>query len=149
MPTFNDSENLPPFIPEGDYIFTVTGYERRISQGAKTAGADVYALTLAFDGGGRVFSDLIDTPALQFKIDTFLKSAGIRLAKGEAFYFDQDEANANNARFINPIGLRGWCRLSIEEYKGIKRNKVAIYYTNLEKLAPVKLETASEEEIPF
>ena len=49
MPTFNDSENLVPFVPEGDYVFCVTEVDQAISAGGKTAGATKYELTLEID----------------------------------------------------------------------------------------------------
>lgn len=163
MPTFNDSENLIPFVPEGDYVFTVTEFNQAISAGGKTAGATKYELTLEVelkDGarGPRVFENLIDHSATAWKIDTFLKSAGVTLAKGEAFEFNVADAEASGARFVEPLGLRGWCRLVVEEYpanSGKRRNKVATFYTNKAKLPARVIEAPRAEagvegvDVPF
>ncbi len=47
--TFNDSENIVPFVPQGDYIFCVTGFTQAISAGGKTAGATKYELALEIE----------------------------------------------------------------------------------------------------
>lgn len=164
MPTFNDSENLIPFVPEGDYVFCVTEFGQAISAGGKTAGATKYELALEIelkDGarGPRVFENLIDHPATAWKIDTFLKSAGVVLPKGAAFEFNADDAASNGAQHVPPLGLRGWCRLVVEEYpanSGKRRNKVATFYTNKPKLparviAPPAPDASAVdgEDIPF
>lgn len=163
MPTFNDSENLIPFVPEGDYVFTVTEFSQAISAGGKTAGSTKYELALEIelkDGarGPRVFENLIDHALTAWKIDTFLKSAGVTLAKGEAFEFNAEDAEAHRAKFVQPLGLRGWCRLGVEEYpvnSGKKRNKVATFYTNRAKLSSKVIEAPRAEkavegtDVPF
>jgi hypothetical protein len=166
MPTFNDSDNLPTHVPEGDYIYTVTGFEQKISAGGKTAGATKYSLTLeietrAGERGPKCFENLIDHASTNWKIDTFLKSAGVTLSKGQGFEFNADDAAASGASFVEPVGLRGWCRLIVEEYplnSGKRRNKVAVFYTNKAKVparvaAPAPAAPAaggiSDEDVPF
>ena len=153
MPKFNDSENIPPLLPEGDYVFCVTDFDSKISQGAKTRGSDMFELTLAIEPTGKqVYDNLIDHSTCGWKIDTFLKSAGVKLAKGESFEFRQDLANANAVKWVNPLGLRGWCRLVQEELppkegrKALTVNKVATYYTDKAKISARVVE---EEEKPF
>jgi hypothetical protein len=169
MPTFNDSENLVPFVPEGDYVFCVTEFDQGISAGGQTAGCTKYELTLEVelkDGarGPRVFENLIDDShrggqsKCAWKIDTFIKSAGVTLPKGAAFEFNADDAASNGAHHVPPLGLRGWCRLVVEEYpanSGKRRNKVATFYTNKPKLPARVIETrrtddgVDGEDIPF
>lgn len=153
MPVFNDSQNIPPVVPEGDYVFCVVGFECGISSGGKTAGSDKYDVELEIEPSGkRVTEFLIDHPSCSWKIDTFLKSCGIQLAKGEAFEFREDIASATGVRWVNPLGLRGHCRLYVEEYtpKGgtekRKANKVAVFYTDRPKLEPRAI---SEADVPF
>lgn len=143
MPTFNDSNNIPPVLPEGDYIFCVTGFECRISQGQKTRGCDQYEIELEIEPSGKKVTDILtDHPSCAWKIDTFIKSAGIRMAKGMAFEFRADLAKRNNVPFVNPMGLRGWCRLIQDQLppregkneKPLTVNKVAAYYTDKPKL---------------
>lgn len=161
MPTFNDSENIAKFVPEGDYTFTVTEFDQAISQGGKTSGSTRYALTLEVDlpsgsRGPRVFESLIDHASTAWKIDTFLKSAGVALAKGEGFEFNEGDARKHRAKFVNPIGLRGWCRLVVEEYpanSGKKKNRVSTFYTNKAKLpalvAAPQATVIDAEDVPF
>ena len=147
MPKFNDSENQAPIQPDGDYIFRVIEFSSGISAGSKTRGSDDYKLTLELEpSGAKVNERLIDHPSCDWKIDTFLKSAGVQIAKGAAFEFQENRAIASGVPFINPIGLRGWCRIHTETYakkgepaedKGKwtgKSNKVAIFYTDKPKL---------------
>jgi hypothetical protein len=153
MPKFNDSENIPALLPEGDYVFTVIGFECKISQGAKTRGSDQFEVEITIaPAGKRVIETLTDHPSCDWKIDTFLKSAGIKLAKGESFEFRKDMAEKSGVKWINPLGLRGWCRLFVEEYEknGQKRktNNVATFYTDKAKLEAVVIEVP-EDEKPF
>jgi hypothetical protein len=159
MPVFNDSSNIPPLLPDGDYVFTVKAFEIAISQGAKTRGSEKYELDLAIEPTGKpVFENLIDHPSTNWKIDCFLKSAGVTIAKGERYEFRQDVAKDSGCRWVNPIGLRGWCRLSQEQLpprdnkpgeKPMTINKVAMFYTDKPKLAPVRVEQPEEEDKPF
>ena len=159
MPTFNDSEARLPFQPEGDYVWCVIEFGSKISSGGKTAGSDLYEVTLEIEPkGSRCFESLIDHEATAWKIDTFLKSAGVKIAKGEAFDFRKDvveNANAAEAnekkpmKWVNPLGLRGWCHLVVEEYNGKKRNKVAIFYTDKAKLPPRVIAAPATDDAPF
>lgn len=152
MPTFNDSENKVPFVPEADYILCVTDFEIGISNGSKTSGCEKYDVTFEVEGkGSKCFEQLIDHPNNIWKIDTFLKSAGITLKKGESYSFNKAEAEEKGIRWINPIGLRMWARLHVEEYspKGStekrKKNKVSCFYTDKAKLPPNKELQEAEE----
>jgi hypothetical protein len=143
MPVYNDNTNTPELIPSGDYIFTVKKFECGISNGAKTNGSDKYEFELEIEGKGRtVLESLIDHPSCAWKLDCFLKCCGITIAKGESYEFRQDLAQANDRRWVNPIGLRGWCSVVVEEYtrrdgKKFKYNKIGVFYTDKEKLAPI------------
>lgn len=156
MPVFQDSENVAPLVPQGDYTLTVEKFEIGISKGGKTAGAETYKLELTVDGHGtRVYENLIDAPQTFWKIDTFLKSAGVRhLKKGQAFSFRKDEAERNGWQWVNPIGLRVHARLVQEQLPAKDGrppktvNKVAAFYTDREVLPPRRVETP-EEEKPF
>jgi len=156
MPIFNDAENKQPnvIVPDGDYIFKVIGFATAISKGAKTAGSDVFDLTLEIENapGTTVWESLIDHESTGWKLDCFIKSAGVQLDKGEGYSFMKSEAAQKKWRWINPFGLRGWCRITSEEYTGARdgkkhtKNRVAIFYTDKPKLSQVEIE---EENIPF
>lgn len=152
MPVFNDAENRDfKIVPEDDYIFRVTDFTSGLSKGGKTSGSPNYEADLLLEGQDATIPEhLIDHPSCAWKLDTFLKSAGIQLKKGENYEFQEDKARELDVRFINPIGLRGWCRVRIEEYQKKngttgKANKVAIFYTNKEKLPAL----VTEEDQPF
>lgn len=145
MPTYNDNTNQPTLLPPGDYIFTVEEFECGISKGGKTSGSDKYDMKLKIESGqstGIVRDNLIDHPSCNWKMDCFLKCCGVQIAKGESYEFRHDLSQANDVRWVNPIGLRGWANVIVEDYvtasgKPGKSNRVAIYYTDKEKLTPV------------
>lgn len=147
MPTFKNAENVVAVLhPEGDYQFEVVKLEVGQSTGANTNGSDKYELTLRIEPtGGRVFETLIDHPSCDWKIDCLLKSAGIVMATNESFEFDPERAAAAGVAWVDAVGLRGWCKLIVEEYTPNnapagapkkKKNKVAVFYTDRPKLAP-------------
>lgn len=142
MPTFNDSEAIQ-LLPSCDAKWTVTDFTIGISKGQKTRGSEQYEVHLSLktaDGAqGRTRENLIDHASCAWKIDTFLKSGGVNLVKGQRFSFRADEAARDGIAWINPVGLRGWCRVVVEVFerqdktKG-ESNKIATFYTDREKL---------------
>ena len=142
MPTFKNQENQTHVLhPEGDYHFTVTGLETGIQSGSgKTVGSPFWELKLAIDKGGVVYEKLIDHPTCDWKIDTFLKCTNAAPPVGVAFEFDADAAASAGIHWIDPIGLRGTCRLIVEEYtkqgttEKRKINRVGTFYTDKPKL---------------
>lgn len=165
MPVFNDSENRVAVLhEEGDYVFRVASVKFGISGGGKTNGCPTYELSLLIEKtGGTVFETLIDADSTAWKIDVFLKSSGVYLPKGVAFEFDRERAEADGVRWVNAVGLRGWCRLSLEAVtdrdgkpklengKPKLRNRVSVFYTDRPKLpavqpAPTPTPAASGEE---
>lgn len=143
MPVYTDQTNKPALLPEGDHIFEVTKFECGISNGGKTSGSDKYEVTLRIEPQGNTIKEnLIDHESCAWKLDCFLKCCGVTIAKGERYEFRQDLAAANNCRWINPVGFRGWCRVIQEHYttkdgKPGTSNKLGIFYTDKEKLAPI------------
>lgn len=155
MPVFNDSDSIPALLPEGDYVFWVAGLECKISNGKKTCGCDQFALELRIEPTNKpVYETLTDHPSCSWKIDTFLKSAGVRLAKGEAYDFREEVARASGVKFVNPLGLRGWCHLIEDtlppkpDRKPLTINKVGVFYTDKPKLEPKAVE-GKDENTPF
>lgn len=142
MPVYTDQTNAPSLLPEGDYIFEVTDYEVGMAKGAKTAGSDIYILKLNIEGKGNTIEErLIDHPSTLWKMDCFLKCCGVEILKGESYEFRKQIAEGTGVRFVKLEGLRGWCRIVVESY--VKRdnsegkaNRVAIFYTDKEKLKP-------------
>lgn len=156
MPTFNDSNNIPALLPEADYVFCVVGFDCMISKGKETGGSDLFEVELEIEPSGKtVYERLIDHKSTSWKIDTFLKSAGIQLKKGESFEFREDKAKSLGIRWINPLGMRGWCRITVEPYiktnadgskQEKKANKIAMFYVDKPKLQPREI---VEEDKPF
>lgn len=156
MPVFKDSNNIPPLLPEGDYVFCVVEFDSKISNGPKTRGSEQYELTLEIEPTGkRVFEILTDHPSTNWKIDCFLKAAGVKLAKNESFEFREDVARSSNVTFVDPLGLRGWCRLIQDQLppregkSAMTVNKVQVFYTDKAKVERRPMEETPEEERPF
>jgi hypothetical protein len=158
MPVFNDSEaKVFTLLPDGDYVWRCTEFEIGIMTGGKTNGSEKYSLKLGIEGKDcEIFETLIDHKSVAWKIDTFLKSGGVQLAKGESFEFRADLAQEKKVRWINPLGLRGWCRLYTDNYTKRdgspgKSNKVEVFYTDKPKLAPARIEVepTAQDDIPF
>lgn len=154
MPVFNDQTEIMPVVPEGDYIFTVTSFDCGVSTGSKTAGSDNYKMAVDLHDpttkkSGRSNEVLTDHPSCSWKIDCFVKSAGVQVKKGEAFEFRADIAKQKGVKFVNPEGLRGWCHVIVEEYekrdktKG-QSNKISIFYTDRPKLEPIEIAPAAD-----
>lgn len=144
MPVFTDSESNYEIVPEGDYILCVFEFTTDISSGQKTAGAERFNIVFTVEGtNSKVRETLIDSEKTLWKIDQFIKAAGIRsLQKGDAFHFEQDRAEQLNVPWINPMGLRVHARVVEETYtsrrsgKPVVKNAVALYYTDREPLKP-------------
>lgn len=153
MPQFNDSENQAYELQQpGDRILRVMDFEISIQSGGVTSGSEKYDVKIGIedDNGnvvGMCHENLIDHEKTNWKIDTFLKSMGVKLAKGERFEFNEQKAKAKNVRWVDPLGLRGWGTIKVDTYdkpigppgpeqKKEKKysNKVAIFITNKEKL---------------
>ena len=174
MPTFNDSENKPPrtIIPEQDCVFRVVAWETSISKGKKTGGCEALDLELDFFGkDGKplcagAFEHLIDHPSCSWKIDCFLKSAGQQLRKGENFNWGPAPVGGHG-RYIDPLGLRGWCKVAVDTYtpsnaamgangqalpgQSRQKNVVVTFYTDRTKIAPDEAlrQAAAPEPSPF
>lgn len=87
-------------LPEGDYVFTVTGFERgRYPGSAKIPPCNKASLTLQVkteQGTANVYTDLILYRSLEWKISSFFRSIGQK-KHGERLVMDWN----------NVVGLRG------------------------------------------
>ena len=144
MPTYKGKENQAfVLLPVGDYQFEVTGMESGLQTGSgKTAGSPYWEMKLSIIGkGATVFERLIDHPVCDFKIDTFLRSTGAAPPLGQAFEFMETAAAESGCAWIDPIGLRGWCHLIVDDYTPAgekvprKKNKVGAFLTDRPKIA--------------
>lgn len=154
MPRFNNQDNQAfTLLPSGDYVFEVKAMECGIQSGSgKTSGSPFweFKLSLTKPGNdelrGSVYEKLIDHPSTGWKIDTFVKSSGVAPAVGAAFEFDEQAATDSGCVWIDPIGLRGWCHVNVEEYtkqgetEKRRKNKVASFLTDKPKLPRIERE---------
>lgn len=145
MPKYTDAESSFKIIPEGDYILAVCEFHICLSTGAKTKGCDKYEVTFVVEGQDtKVKEQLLDHPSCSWKIDTFLKSAGIRkLAKGQDFEFDEDTADEKDVTWVNPMGLRCAAHVIVDETyispttkQPVPKNRVSVFYTDRPALPP-------------
>jgi hypothetical protein len=143
MPIFQDSENAYAVVPEGDYVLCVYEFSSDLSTGKKTTGAKRYNIVFTVEGtDSKIKESLIDHESCIWKIDTFLKSCGIRnLQKGQAWEFEKDEAEKQGVPWINPMGLRCHAAIIHDTYTSqrgneVTKNKIAAFYTDREVLPP-------------
>ena len=96
----NDSQQYP-VVPEGDYNFTVTGFERgRFPGSAKLEACNKASLTLEVetkDGPVTVFTDLILNRKLEWKLSEFFRSIGMK-KKGERVVMDWSKVQGAHGR---------------------------------------------------
>ena len=115
MPSYTSStpSERPEFVEPGDYQVEVIDAIETISKG----GHDMIELKLKTSAGSYLYDFLVFIPTAFWKIDSF------RAATGEDVKPDQDvEISADHV-----IGRTGTARLTVEEYNGKKRNKVAAW----------------------
>jgi hypothetical protein len=129
MPSYTSStpQERPDHVEPGDYEVEVVDAIETISKG----GHEMIELKLKTSAGSYLYDFLVFIPTAFWKIDAF------RAATGEAVTPEQDvEIVADDL-----IGRTGKARLSVEEYNGRKRNKVAAWLTgnsNSNQPAPSK-----------
>ena len=115
MPSYTSStpSERPEFVEPGDHQVEVIDAIETISKG----GHDMIELKLKTSSGSYLYDFLVFIPTAFWKIDAF------RAATGEQVKPDQDvEITADHV-----IGRTGTARLTVEEYNGKKRNKVAAW----------------------
>lgn len=116
MPTYKSSEPTarPDHVPAGDYTVEVLNAEESVSK----QGNDLIELKLKVEPSGAIcFDNLVFTPNAFWKIDAFRASTGEKVVPDEDVNIECDEL----------IGRKGRARLTVEEYNGRKRNKVAAW----------------------
>ena len=120
-----NADNLPRFVPNGDYLVTVIEASETFSK----AGDEMIKLKLEVEEHGvRLYDYLVATESSFWKIDTFRKAIGEAVVEGE-----EVELSANELE-----GRQGYARLMVEEYQGKKNNKVEMWLTDRAPKAPLK-----------
>jgi hypothetical protein len=116
MPSYRSSEPTarPEFVEPGEYTVEVVNAEETVSQ----KGSDMIELKLRVQpSGATMFDHLVFMESVFWKIDSF------RAATGESVTPDEEvEIQADDL-----IGRTGRARLTVEEFNGRKRNKVAAW----------------------
>tara|TARA_R110002096_G_scaffold85353_1_gene196465 strand:- start:171 stop:596 length:426 start_codon:yes stop_codon:yes gene_type:complete len=138
--TFNNAQPIPDLLDEGDYILEVIESVDGISRGAKTSGSEQFELKLREEKTGKIiYETLILCDSLAWKVDGFIQAFNIPAVEGE-------EIELNAPDFV---GLRGWVKLNQETYNEKTKNRIAIFYTDKEKLERVEVDEFAEEDTPF
>jgi hypothetical protein len=111
---FMDRKGGNTLLPEGDYKLRFVGGEFMVSR----AGNEMLKITMEdVDSGAQITDFLFFTEKSAWKTDAFLKCFGVAPKRGEEF--DLDEA------FLSKItGKEGEALIGVEEYNGVKRNRI-------------------------
>ena len=142
MPSYRSSEPTarPDFVEPGEYTVEVINAEETVSQ----KGSDMIELKLRVQPSGAIFFDhLVFLETAFWKIDAF------RAATGESVTPDEEvDIHADDL-----IGRTGRARLTVEEFNGRKRNKIAAWLPP-KPAAPALAATATakpkdDDNIPF
>ena len=116
MPSYRSSEPTarPDFVEPGEYTVEVVNAEETVSQ----KGSDMIELKLRVQpSGATMFDHLVFMETAFWKIDAF------RAATGESVTPDEEiEIHADDL-----IGRTGRARLTVEEFNGRKRIKIAAW----------------------
>lgn len=106
----NDESEYQP-LPEGDYTFEVTKFERGRSAGkGKLPACNMAILTLRIEGDGRsatIIENLVLHSSLEWKLSAFFRSIGQK-KHGEPLAPKWNEV----------VGSRGRCRIYIDNFTG-------------------------------
>lgn len=115
MPSYTASipSERPDHVEPGDYEVEVVNAIEATSKG----GHDMIELKLKTSAGSHLYDFLVFIPSAYWKIDAF------RAATGENVTPEQDVEITGDSL----IGRTGTARLTVEEYNGKKRNKVAAW----------------------
>ena len=152
----NDGSEFP-LLPEGDYPFEVTGFERGSFPGSeKMCACNKATLTLKIDseqGTANIFDDLILHKRMEWKLSQFFRAIGQK-KKGERVTMNWNAV----------IGSRGRAHIVVNKYtdrNGQERenNKVGKYLDYDESLIPkpagvdengfVTIPEGAADELPF
>lgn len=116
MPSYRSSEPTarPDFVEPGEYTVEVVNAEETVSQ----KGSDMIELKLRVQpSGATMFDHLVFMESAFWKIDSFRAATGETVTPEEEVEIHADDL----------IGRTGRARLTVEEFNGRKRNKIAAW----------------------
>ena len=116
MPSYRSSEPTarPDFVEPGEYTVEVINAEETVSQ----KGSDMIELKLRVQpSGATMFDHLVFMESAFWKIDSFRAATGETVTPEEEVEIHADDL----------IGRTGRARLTVEEFNGRKRNKIAAW----------------------
>ncbi|MCM1024681.1 MAG: hypothetical protein NC395_11595 [Prevotella sp.] len=130
-----NAENAFALLPEGDYEFAVTKFERGIQeQTDKLPRCNKAVVTLAVFGGNDEITLTENFPLcskVEWKISSLFLSVGMK-KHGEPLHMDWNGL----------IGKRGRCRIVTEPYNGKDYNKIKKFYAYDEDADVIKPSSA-------
>lgn len=137
MPSYTSStpSERPDFVEPGDYQIEIIDAIETVSKG----GHDMIELKLKTSAGSYLYDFLVFIPTAFWKIDSF------RAATGEDVKPDQDVEISTD----HVIGRTGTARLTVEEYNGKKRNKVAAWIVGTTKPSAQPQPARRSDNEPF
>lgn len=137
MPSYTSSipSERPEFVEPGDHEVEVVDAIETMSKG----GHEMIELKLKTSAGSYLYDFLVFIPTAFWKIDSF------RASTGEEVTPDQDVEITGD----HVIGRTGTARLTVEEYNGKKRNKVAAWITGTAKHATQSQPARHSDNEPF
>ena len=137
MPSYTSStpSERPDFVEPGDYQVEIIDAIETVSKG----GHDMIELKLKTSAGSYLYDFLVFIPTAFWKIDSF------RAATGEDVKPDQDVEISTD----HVIGRTGTARLTVEEYNGKKRNKVAAWIVGTTKPSAQPQPARRSDNEPF
>jgi len=148
MPSYNASTptERPDHVEPGDYQVEVTDAIETVSK----TGHEMIELKLKTSVGSYLYDFLVFIPSAFWKIDSFRAATGEEVSPEEDVEIIADDL----------IGRTGKVRLTVEEYNGKKRNKVAAWLTQKADRMPAKSTSVakpaaqpqlnnSDDDIPF
>jgi hypothetical protein len=123
---FKNRLNAANTLPEGEYELRIHKTDSATSKN----GNFMVVLEMREDAKEVVvFDQLVFTEKTGWKIDSFLQCFDIDVAEDEEVDFDDE--------FLEElVGKTGIVRIYIEDYNGIKKNKVAAYLKDWSKSKP-------------
>ena len=159
MPEYTDSKEPKFYVPPGRYILCATEYAVKYRQTGKTAGSQEFEVKMEIESQGCAINEyFILHSSTIWRVEAFIRAAGIVLKKGQGWSFIKNEGLDKGWQWIDLIGLRVHAQLIQDpQPNGRIYNKVSVYYSDkgflpkrvMAEQAESPENAPSEEDIPF